>query len=408
MKRGEVARARWCMAWMILGVMACGAEETSSAVVAASMEMGAADQSDDASAAPRDMAMPLVDAGDLPPDQSWRDMRLDGGLDLASGDMGEVSRDASSDDLGEAMGEVDMGASVTSVYVGRGDVFSPGALAVARATANASPDATRISLWYPAQAGTYAVIVFQHGFLMDTAYYDSLLTHVASHGFIVAAPQMYAPGDNPFGKPTSAEEAASARSIWQSLGAILATSLPMGVVASIEDFGVMGHSRGAKVIWHNLIADPASARAAVGIDPVDGRGGLGSDPAVLPAAGVGFALPTLFIGTGLGPVQSGVFGPACAPAQDGYLAFFAASQSPSYELVATEYGHLDMLEDQPAGCGFTCNACEDGSGPRAAMRRASAGWSVALMRRALQGGDDARFVLSSPELAPISATARSK
>ena len=426
---GRVSKVSCLLCVWLWSIAACGPETTSSTGEQGGGDSGQQDMRRDQDGNPvGDMTRgeeDLTSGGGEDAGEDVEEMGAmpDGGMgpDLGDArDMGGEERDLSMDmmppqDLGmdgdmsgDDMQNMPDMPPAAPVYVGNGDVFMPGALAVSRASVTVQPDNTRLALWYPSDAGAYAVIVFQHGFLMDTAYYDSMLTRIASHGFIVAAPQMYAPGDNPVGKPTSGEEAANARVIWQGLDVTLAAALPAGVEARTDRLGVAGHSRGAKVIWNNLIADPSLAMAAVGVDPVDGNGVLGGDPAVLPSGGVNFSMPVLLIGAGLGPVQSGIFGPACAPAQDGYLSFYAASQSPVYELVATEYGHLDMLEDQPAGCGFVCSACEDGSGPRSSMRSATAGWTVALMRSALQGSDNAIGALTSPDLAPVSATARAK
>ena len=55
-------------------------------------------------------------------------------------------------------------------------------------------------VWAPTQPGLYAVVVLQHGFLLSNTYYSQLIAQIASHGFIVVAPQMYEAGGLPFGK----------------------------------------------------------------------------------------------------------------------------------------------------------------------------------------------------------------
>jgi len=62
----------------------------------------------------------------------------------------------------------------------------------------------------PKSPGTYAVVQFQHGFMGDVHTYDQMLQHIASHGFVVVAPQMYPADGIPLGKPPAAEEAAAA------------------------------------------------------------------------------------------------------------------------------------------------------------------------------------------------------
>lgn len=42
----------------------------------------------------------------------------------------------------------------------------------------------------PCDAGEYPVVVFLHGYLCNNYFYSQLLQHVASHGFIVIAPQV--------------------------------------------------------------------------------------------------------------------------------------------------------------------------------------------------------------------------
>jgi len=42
----------------------------------------------------------------------------------------------------------------------------------------------------PREAGEYPVLVFLHGYLVVNSFYSQLLQHVASHGYIVIAPQV--------------------------------------------------------------------------------------------------------------------------------------------------------------------------------------------------------------------------
>ncbi|CAI5499834.1 unnamed protein product [Closterium sp. Naga37s-1] len=56
---------------------------------------------------------------------------------------------------------------------------------------NNPPKPLRIWSPKPASATALPVLLFQHGFSAQTIYYSRLLSRVASHGFIVVAPQMY-------------------------------------------------------------------------------------------------------------------------------------------------------------------------------------------------------------------------
>eukprot|EP00897_Mesotaenium_endlicherianum_P010769 jgi/Mesen1/9720/ME000693S09269 len=42
----------------------------------------------------------------------------------------------------------------------------------------------------PKGAGLVPVVQLQHGFSLQNSYYSQLISHVASHGFIVVAPQL--------------------------------------------------------------------------------------------------------------------------------------------------------------------------------------------------------------------------
>ncbi|RJO71534.1 MAG: hypothetical protein C4523_04180 [Myxococcales bacterium] len=285
--------------------------------------------------------------------------------------------------------------------------YQPGPLAVNRiAVAQGQDDApVAFLIFAPATAGEYAVVVFQHGFLMANSHYSQMLTHLASHGFVVVAPQMYAPGGLPIGKPSTPEEAALAAQLYAWLPDHL--SALAGVTARTDRLGLAGHSRGGKVIWSVLKADPSLAQAVAGADPVDGQGGpLGGEQRVIDGP-FDFPFPSLVIGARLGSQSGGPLQPACAPDGDNHVQFYGASASPAYHVVAEEYGHLDMLDDAPQGCGLECSACPAGPS-RAPMRNLTAGQLAAFFAWALDGRDDGLPPLASADLAPIRVTMENK
>lgn len=321
-------------------------------------------------------------------------------------DMGAEEDMAPVVDMAVDMSEpVDMAPPGPTLYVGEAPIYSNGPLGVTMAQLpQGSPVPGQV--WSPTQPGLYAVVVLQHGFLLSNTYYSQLIAQIASHGFIVVAPQMYEAGGLPFGKPSTEEEITLATQTWAFIRENLSTTLPTGVEASAENFGVVGHSRGAKVAWGVLLKDATLATALVGIDPVDNPGGFAAQDPVITGP-TPFAIPTLVIGTGLGPDSVDGFSPACAPEGENYAKFYDAAQTPAYRLVATEHGHLDMLDDTLSGCGLECSACP-GGGSKQAMRSATAGWIVALMRGALQGDATAFALIAPPSGAPTTVTAESK
>ena len=224
----------------------------------------------------------------------------------------------------------------------------------------------------PTESGTWAVVQFQHGFLSDRRAYDEILTHLASHGFVVVAPQMYPADGVPLGKPTAAEEARVAEEVAQ--WSLATAPAVVGSATPAQGLGLAGHSRGGKVSW--LVgAGGGRVVALFGLDPVDGRGGplLSAQPEALPAAQD--EGPPSFI---LGFERGG----ACAPEGDNFQHFFERTAPPSRLVVVQGHGHADML-DADVGSGGLCF-----EGPnRAAARALTGGLLAAFFRWKLQGDD---------------------
>jgi chlorophyllase len=359
--------------WMVALLVACGDEDKGSAPVTRA-DMGADMVATQDMPIAADMAQPDQAA---PPDMDASDMM--------------EAPDQPAEDQGGPQ----------APYVGSGDVYQPGALDVRVATLaegmSGAPVATQV--FAPQAPGGYPLVVFQHGFLLSPARYSALLEHIASHGFVVVAPQMYAADGNPIGKPSTTEEAALAATVrtWavQSVGGVI------GYTPRVEALALVGHSRGGKVVWRELVALPTAAQAVVGIDPVDGEGGpLGGDTRVVDGAFT-YTIPSLVIGSGLGTQPLNAFAPACAPMGDNHVQFYGAAPAPAWHATVTDYGHLDMLNDDTSGCGLTCSSCKAGE-TKAPMRRTSAGLTVAFLRAALQGDMSAYTLLSEPQRAPAS------
>lgn len=299
-------------------------------------------------------------------------------------------------------------ATTEEVYIASGDPFAPGPLAVESYEITEAEDGPPVALriFAPTSPGRYALVQFQHGFLLANDWYQGLLLHLASHGFVVVAPQMYAADGIPLEKPTAYEEAETALAVHDWLRDVFAPGSALPIQA--DRFGLAGHSRGGKVVWAVLREQPALALAAAGVDPVDGEGGpLGGEERVL-ADGHTLAVPTLVLGTGLGPeAGEGLFAGACAPAGDNHEQFWAATGSPAWHVVATEHGHMDMLDELDDECGLICDVCLAGPDPDE-MRRLTAGLLAALFRLTLQRDTTARAYLEDPTLMPAAVTLESR
>ncbi|MDA3863592.1 MAG: hypothetical protein PF689_06945 [Deltaproteobacteria bacterium] len=258
-----------------------------------------------------------------------------------------------------------------------------------------------LRVFSPTVSGNYAVVVFQHGFLMSSGYYSQMLTYLAGHGFVVVAPQMYEAGGLPLGKPSTEEEKN------------LALEVRTWIIGNLEqhvqgtpDFdylGYAGHSRGGKVAWMMLKEDSSLADAIAGVDPVDGTGGpLGGEERVI-GGPFNFPFPSYVLGTGLGPTGM----QACAPDGDNHEQFYEASASPAYHVTATEYGHNDMLDDNLEGCGMECTSCASGPEPLL-MRELVQAHLVAFFRGTLQGDSSVFSVLADENSAPVTIETETK
>jgi chlorophyllase len=329
-------------------------------------------------------------------------------LHEAVGDEGEEEQGQDGDDREDAVEDAaDTQEILDQVYVAGGNPYEMGGLTVGRTQVEQGQSGAPVPiiLFYPLEPGTYAVVVFQHGFLMAAAYYSEILTHLASQGFIVAAPQMYEAGGLPIGKPSTPEEAALAVQVLEWIR--VNVSAFAGVTARTDLLGYAGHSRGGKVSWLLLKQDSSRARAVAGVDPVDGTGGpMGGEERIIQGP-FDFPFPSLVLGTGLGPVSSGPLQPACAPEGDNHVQFYDASASPAWHVVATEQGHLDMLDAATPGCGMECSACPAGP-DRAGMRLLTGGLLAAFFRGSLQGDGSAYVWLLDTAAAPIPALMESK
>lgn len=281
--------------------------------------------------------------------------------------------------------------NATPPYVGAGDPYALGSLPVRTTTVAACALGNPVPLLMvaPESPGRYPVVVFQHGFITRNDAYSEVLRHVAGHGFVVVAPQMYEPGLAALlGHPTAAEEALGVAHVLEWLPAGLGTAL--GYEPETARLGLAGHSRGGKVAWLTLAADPLRAQAIAGIDPVDGTGGPFGNQARAVAGPFTFSLPTLVIGTGLGG--------DCAPAGDNHEQFYAASRTPAWHVVVPCAGHADMLDEATA---VLAGALCPGGSDRAGMRRLTAGLLVAFFRASLQGNAAAYAYLTDTAAAPV-------
>ena len=281
-----------------------------------------------------------------------------------------------------------------------GDFYQMGHYAVDVRTIVRGIAPVRLAVYSPQDPGCYPLIVFLHGFTGAADAYQTILQHVASHGFIVVAPQMYRPGCMVCAPPPALEALRGVhvlRWIQCHLGRFI-TAQP-----DARCVGLAGHSRGGQIACRIAARVGDDAQALAGVDPVDAIEQFGQHR--ITTAPLPLQIPTLYLGTGLGPVlpDNATFPLACAPLELGHEAFYLASPAPCLHAVAVEYGHVDMVDEED----FTADACPGGP-DRDAMRRFTAGALAAFFSGVLQDNPAAWSLFDAPDQAPVVCVAETK
>lgn len=271
----------------------------------------------------------------------------------------------------------------------------------------------------PKDPGSYPVIVFLHGWNMYSSWYQSLLKHVASHGFIAVAPQLYVFSILTVFNMDDKKDIATTKQVtnWladeqQGLLHVLSNILKLnGVKPDLFRLALAGHSRGGDTAFAVSLGlkgkgDQTSLdlnfSALIGVDPVAGLAEwLQVAPKVLSGSLINPRMPVLVIGTGLGP--EGSFLPPslpCAPVGVNHINFYKECAPPRYHFTAKDYGHLDMLDDDVPLL-VDCMCKRNPEHTKELARRTMGGLMVAFLRATLEDKDeDLNTVLQNPGLAP--------
>ncbi|KZV25950.1 Chlorophyllase-2, chloroplast precursor [Dorcoceras hygrometricum] len=241
----------------------------------------------------------------------------------------------------------------------------------------------------PTEAGEFPVLVILHGYLLYNNFYSQLIQHIASHGFIVVAPQLYCVA----GPDTHEEIEATAKIInWLSEGLI--HFLPPDVDPNLKKLGLAGHSRGGKVAFALALRKSSlttlDISAIIGIDPVDGMDkGKQTPPPILTYTPRSFDFggsAALVIGSGLGEVKKNPLFPPCAPRGVNHENFYDECSKPAYYFVVKDQGHLDMLDDDTRGVRGKATFCLCKNGKcREPMRLFVGGAVVAFLKGYVEG-----------------------
>ncbi|KAL1332048.1 chlorophyllase-2 [Arachis stenosperma] len=258
-----------------------------------------------------------------------------------------------------------------------------------RSTTCTVPPPKPLLLATPLEDGEFPILLFLHGYLLYNIFYSQLIQHVASHGFIVIAPQLYTVAG-----PDTSDEIHSAAAITNWLSEGLTKFLPSNVRPNFSKLALAGHSRGGKTAFALALRKLNTTTnlrfsAVIGVDPVDGMDkGKQTPPPVLTYVPHSFDvdMAALVIGSGLGEVKRNPLFPPCAPKGVNHENFFSECQKPAWYFVAKDYGHLDMLDDDTKGLAgkATYCLCKNGES-RKPMRMFVGGVIVAFLNAYLNG-----------------------
>ncbi|KAL9435951.1 hypothetical protein AB3S75_022090 [Citrus x aurantiifolia] len=283
-------------------------------------------------------------------------------------------------------------------------VFTRGIYSTKRITLETSspsspPPPKPLIIVTPAEKGTFNVILFLHGTSLSNKSYSKIFDHIASHGFIVVAPQLY----TSIPPPSATNELNSAAEVAEWLPQGLQQNLPENTEANVSLVAVMGHSRGGQTAF--ALSLRYGFGAVIGLDPVAGTNKTtGLDPSILSFDSFDFSIPVTVIGTGLGGVARCIT--ACAPEGANHEEFFNRCKNSSRaHFVATDYGHMDILDDNPSDVkswALSKYFCKNGNESRDPMRRCVSGIVVAFLKDFFDGdAEDFRQILKDPSFAPI-------
>lgn len=210
--------------------------------------------------------------------------------------------------------------------------------------------------------------------------------------------------------PTGMREIESAAKVADWLQSGLPSVLPRNIEANLAKLALAGHSRGGKTAFALALGYAKTNQkfyALVGIDPVAGSTRGQSNPRILTYRHGSFnlSIPVTVIGAGLGSDSKCCLSCPCAPKGLNHEEFFNESRPPRAHFNAKDYGHMDVLDDDPSGVvgRMSDRMCVNGKGPRDPMRRGVGGIVVAFLNYFFQGdkGDFVTIVNEPHDVAPV-------
>ncbi len=229
-------------------------------------------------------------------------------------------------------------------------------------------------------SGPYPVVVVAHGFQLPASQYYGYLKRLASFGYVAVTPDY----------PTSFAGTDNTKATENIRSALNWVESRPELKGDTKISGATGHSLGGKLAVYAAKIDDRF-KATIVLDPVDGAPGNPLNPnpmctkpaCVDVSAELPIAKPTGFLGETLDSMGGG-FQPACAPAAENFLTFYAKTTAPSLAVTVNGANHMSFLDDV-ASCGFTCSVCKMATLGNAAVNDLSRAYVTAFYERYLRG-----------------------
>jgi hypothetical protein len=249
-------------------------------------------------------------------------------------------------------------------------------------TAAAAPKEHCSSLVYCAAP----VYVFVSGFGGEepAGSYSELFSLVASHGVFVVALDRHAKGI--LINYTEVAEGLNGTLDYVTRGGLAADvrRRQSSLTPNTSVILLGGHSAGNHVAVRRLLSfGCGNVGGMVWMDPVDGADPYGVIPEFVlhPPLPVALSTPALHIETGKDPQSVSKHAPACAPLRLSNGRFFTAwRHNPTWQLNATEFGHMDVGNDGVATAALLTCPGNHSNAARALYRRTVAGAIAAFAR----------------------------
>merc|ERR1711865_505133 len=242
--------------------------------------------------------------------------------------------------------------------------------------------------------------------------YNQIFSHAASHNIVVIG---YDYGGGLVPDYLQLGHKFNSANSWMAdhLGAEFAAHNVSGVPDFQNQLAVGGHSAGNHIALQGLVYGCGTAKGLLMIDPVDGVDPYGFEKIYViptPPTRLNVTIPALHIETGLDPKSVGLGFPACAPPKLSNARFYNAMHGPTWQINATDYGHLDCIDNGTVVTVFGGLICPSNKNSNKPLYWAAVGgWVTSFIHGLFTNGEGALLdLLQSGADSPVAVLMQQK